>query len=382
MAPPIARPFGHAPSTLDRPLHTLMQATHFAFLACLAPALAAQGDLLHYTFDATDSTRVVDFAGGNAPGTTSWPASQCYAPGAQGRGALAASTFQGVSGRYVNSGWIAGHTGALTIAFFLRNQLANSVTAYSPVAGQPSWSIATGGSAGAGLQLHGVTAGDLNADFGLALCSLPGWNHFAVVVDPAAQTVTWYRNGAVATTAPLAGAAVIAPQSQLRVGTDYVTPCGSLYDIDEFRMSARAVPAAEIAAWAAGVRAAVGTIAATTTAAALVVAQPPRLGTTMATSVVAAGELFAFAAGTSHATFAGRALPVPLHDLLPGAGAASWHVSIEATLVGALPGGVGEFAIAIPNHPWLAGFELYAQAAVLAGGAIGTSNALALRLGH
>jgi hypothetical protein len=351
-------------------------------VAGLAPALAAQGDILHYSFDATDSTRVLDFAGGNAPGTTSWPPAQFYTQGAQGRGALAASSFMGVSGHYVNTGWTAGHNGALTIAFFLRNQLANTPAMYSPVAGQPSWSIATGGSAGPGLQLRGVTAGDLDGDFGIALCSMTGWNHFAVVVDPAAQTATWYRNGAVAATTPFSGGVAIAAQGQLLVGTDYVTACGGLYDVDEFRMSARAAGAAEIAAWAAQAEAAVATIAAAAGSTTLSLGQLPHLGTTVTFTVAAAsGQLFAFVAGTSYQTFAGRTLPVALHELLPGAGPAPWHVAIEATVLGPLAGG-GEVPLGIPASAALAGFEVYAQAAVLDGTAITSSNALALRLGH
>ena len=66
--------------------------------------------------------------------------------------------------------------------------------------GNTGGSGATGGSAGTGLALTGAGTGDLVADFGVPLCSMNGWHHFAIVVDATAATATWYHDGAPVST--------------------------------------------------------------------------------------------------------------------------------------------------------------------------------------
>lgn len=357
-----------------------------AVLACLAlPALRAQGDIVHYTFDAADSNQVLNHASGAqaAPrfGDATWPASMLYAPGRAGH-ALHASSFVGVSGYYVRSGWSGAVQGDLTIAFLLKNRLANSVASYSPVAGQPGWSIASGGSAGAGLQLTGWGGPDLNASLPLPLCSMPGWNHFAVVVDAAAGSATWYVNGAVLQATPVAGGANLGGSGELLVGTDHVTWCGGLYDIDEFRLVARAASAAEVAAWAQA-PAATAVSFGTGSSLQLDAASVPSLGNAaFAALVTGTQSLVLFAAGQSYAQAGSVALPL---DLTAAGAAAGSMLRVAPTAVFAVLPAAGEarLPLPVPSQPALLGFALYLQAfGVDAHDRLTASNALALGLGR
>jgi hypothetical protein len=357
----------------------------FAASILLVGCLSAQQDIVRYAFDSTDTESVLNYANGAlaAPrfGTTTWPASMTYANGRFGS-ALAASMYMGMSGRYVHTGWNGGYQGALTIAFFLHNVIANSPTEYSPVAGQPGWSVATGGSAGAGLQLHGWGGPDLNGDFGVAVCSMPGWNHFAIVVDPVAGQATWYRNGVPATTTPITGGVVLTT-GELLVGTDHVTYCGSLYDIDEFVMMARAATPAEVALMAQAPIATVVPFGTVTNVVVQANALPTAGNLSFALQVSGpANTVFVLAAGGSYAQAGAVALPLDLGPIL-GASGQFLRVSPDVSVAGALLNGVASVGIAIPDQPQLLGVQLFAQAIDLtASGSFVASNGLAMRVGR
>jgi hypothetical protein len=353
----------------------------------LASSLLAQHEIVHYTFDSTDTTEVLNWARGPvaAPafGTTTYPESYTYAPGRFGS-ALQASPYMGGGGNGVYTHWYGPHQGAATIAFFLKNAIANSVTAYSPVAGQPGWSIATGGSAGPGLQLNGWGGAPLNGDFGVPLCSMTGWNHFAIVVDPQAATATWYRNGVPATvTAIPASPGVTFGTGQLYVGLDYVNWCGSMYDIDEFRLLGRAATPAEIAGWAQQPSAAMQTfgVAHDVTLAATTL---PLLGNAAFVLDVDAplSSVVLLAGGFSYTQHGALALPFDLGAVLPGAAGRQLLVAPVATAASLVVGGEASFALPIPQTPSLGGAQLFLQTIGLGETGVQSSAALALRVGH
>jgi hypothetical protein len=356
-----------------------------ALVPMLASCLFAQQEIVRYTFDQTDSNRVLNFArGANAAPTFAPATGSVFGTYTTGRfgAALQHSPYVGMTGNRVQTGWHGGHAGAFTIAFWLKNGIASSVTQYSPIAGQPAWSVATGGSAGAGLQLRGWGGPDVNGDFGAPLWSLPGWNHFAVVVDPAAGVATWYRNGAAATATPIAGG-MAASSGELLVGTDWVTPCGSLYAIDEFVLLGRAAAAGEITTWVQQASAMVQTIGVVAPVASLTTVSLPTLGNgTFALTVGGtSGSLFVVAAGSSYAQAGALALPFDLGAVLPGIGSQLLLVAPTATAAGVLAGGEATLPLPIPAVAGLAASSLFAQAFVLPETGLVAGNALALRIG-
>lgn len=354
--------------------------------ALLAASLAAQDGVVYYKFDATDATEVLNHAGGpNAGprfGTLSWPAAMAYGTGWVG-GGLERSGHVGTIGHFVRSGWTGGLQGSMTVAFALENRGANTPVQYSPVAGQPDWSIATGGSAGSGLELSGAGLGNVPGDFGAALCTLTGWNHFAVVVDAAAGTATWYRNGAAVSTVPVAGPAAIPVQDELLVGTDYQTICGGLYAIDEFRLLDRAASSQEIAAFAASTTATAVTFG-TQTATVLDPVGVPAIGdpTFAARLADPQAQVFALLAGLSYVSHGSLQLPADLSLLAPAVPGAELLVAPQSVHIGLFSGGEASVALPIPNLPGLAGTTLLLQGLVLdAQDRVAASNAVAAGVG-
>jgi hypothetical protein len=315
-------------------------------------------------------------------GTTVWPAPSPYTF-TDGRfgSSLKASPYMGATGNSVHTGWNGPCQGALTLAFFLRNQLANSTGSYSPVAGQPGWSIATGGSAGAGLQLHGWGGPDLNATFATSLCSMSGWNHFAVVVDPAAGQARWYHDGALAVTTAITGGVSLGT-GELLIGSDYVNSCGSMYDVDEFRMLGRAASAAEILSWCQAPSAAVQVFGAPA-GVTIDTMTLPTSGSNVTVNVNAqAATVFVFAAGFSYASNGSQQLPADLGALSPLAAGRMLLVAPQATMFGVLTGGQGQLTLGMPQSAQLRGAQLFGEAfGVTPAGTIDASNAIALRVG-
>ena len=350
----------------------------------LVGCLPAQ-DIVRYSFDSTDTESVINYASGPLAGprfgTTTWPASYTYTDGRFGS-ALAASMFGGLSGRYVLTGWQGGYQGALTIAFFLRNDNATSVNQYSPVAGQTGWSIATGGSAGPGLQLRGWGGPDLNSNFAVPVYTMPGWNHFAIVVDPVAAQATWYLNGAPSTSTPIANGAVLTT-GQLLVGTDHVTYCGGVYDIDEFVLMADAATPAEVALMAQAPIASVVPFGTVTNVVMQANSLPSAGNLNFALQVSGpANTLFVLAAGGSYAQAGAVALPLDLGAILPGAAGQLLRVSPDTMVAGVLLNGSASVLIPIPDQPQLLGVQLFTQAIDLTAGGVIASNGLAVRIGR
>src|SRR5262245_32250905 len=353
--------------------------------AAFAAAASAQGAVLYYKFDATDATQIVNYATGSsaAPrfGTSLWPAEYIYTSGRTGA-ALEHSYFGGLSGSFVYTGFTGPLTGSMTIAFALQNGIANSIAEYSPIAGQPSWSIATGGSAGPGLQLRGSGVGDLSVDFGTALCSMPGWNHFAVVVDAAAGTAAWYRNRAGAAARAITAQGQIPAQQELRFGTDYSTYCGGLYNLDEFRLLNRAATPTEVATWATATSAVAVPFGATTNVSLQAVGVPTLGNNAFAVRAVTTGSLVAFAQGFGYTEFGGQPLPRDLGQLL-GAPGQSLLIAPASIDLAVTSGGEALLSIAVPANPQVLGFTLALQAAALsAEGTLQVSNGLLISAGQ
>lgn len=357
-------------------------------ILALAGSLFAQNQIIHYTFDSTDTTQVLNYASGPqaAPsfGTTSWPAEYTYAPGRFGS-ALDASPYLGGIGNFVQTGCTCSHQGAVTISFFLFNVIASDAAGYSPVTGQPGWSIATGGSAGPGLQLVGWGGAPINGNFSTAVFQMSGWNHFAVVVDPQTGTASWYHNGVPATTTPIPGSAgVVFGGGELLVGADYVNMCGSLYRIDEFRMLGRAATTAEIAAWANQPAAATTTfgVAHGITLQANSLPTIGNLGLVLDASAPQS-TIVVLTAGSSYAMHGMLPLPLDLGALLPGAGGQLLLVAPVTSAASLVIGGEASFPLPIPELPALGGAQLFLQTIGLGeDGSVQSSGAVALRVGR
>ncbi len=359
-------------------------------ILALAGSLFAQNEIIHYTFDSTDTTQVLNYASGPqaAPefGMTTYDEFTSYAPGRFGS-ALDASMYVGTKATAVMTGCTCAHQGAVTVAFFLFNELATSSLAWSPVTGQPAWSIATGGSAGPGLALVGWGGAPITGNFSTPVHQMSGWNHFAIVVDPQTGTATWYHNGVPATTTAIPGSAgVVFGGGELLVGSDYVNMCGSLYRIDEFRMLGRAVTTAEIAAWASQ------PVAATTAfgnahGIDLHANGLPTIGNLGLVLDAAAPQstIVVLTGGFSYAMHGPLPLPFDLGTLLPGAGGQQLLVAPVTSAGSLVLGGQASFALPIPQLQSLGGAQLFLQTIGLGLGkstGVQSSPALALRLGH
>lgn len=360
----------------------------FSFLLSCA-VLGAQDGIAYYKFDSPDAAEVVNHATGSAAAprfaASTFAANTTYTSGMFGH-AMQESGYFGLIGTWLHTGWPGGLQGSMTIAFALENRTANSSQPYSPIAGQPSWSIATGGSAGSGLKLTGVGTGDLTGSFGAPLCTMVGWQHFAIVVDAPSSTATWYHNGSLVSSTTISGPVFLPIQSELRVGTDYVTHCGGFYAIDEFRMLDRAASAAEISNWAT-----------TTTASAVVFGESPTHAVVLdpvATPVIgsaafgvrvadAQATLFALMAGFSYSRFGAMALPLDLSTLTSAAVGIDLLVAPQVTILGLVQGGEATVGLPIPNIADLAGTVLCMQGLTLdSQEQLRGSNGVIASLGH
>ncbi len=241
-------------------------------LPCLAvfslSVLATAQDFIHYKFDSTCTTEVINYATGpqalaaNGALQSTSPTSP-YVAGVFGSALAAGSTVAPTYQNLVITGWDPGVqpvNGDLTMAWFMRQNVANGSPFY--IMGAPSGGVRlfTGGVAGRGLYQRQILAAGGNGtnatianDFYLPATVVDiqtlasaGWVHVAMVVDATAATATWYVNGAQALQLTgVTGGAAITAAGPFRLG-GYSSV--SHFDVDEFLMSFRAYSASEILA--------------------------------------------------------------------------------------------------------------------------------------
>ena len=164
-----------------------------------------------------------------------------------------------------------------------------------------------------------------------------------------------------------------------------MTPCGSLYDIDEVRMLGRAATPAEVHDWATNVEPRATTFGGSA-AADLRAAGEPAIGNASFGVRVqgTAQRLFVLAAGLGYERWQGVPLPLDPATLLPVQHGALLQVAADVATVGMLDGeGAAVRAMPLPPVPGLRGAGLYLQAFVLRGdNGLDHSAALALSIGE
>ncbi|MCA8965207.1 MAG: LamG domain-containing protein [Planctomycetes bacterium] len=236
-------------------------------LAAMTLAVTATAqDFIHYKFDSTCTTEVINYANGsqalaaNGSLQSTSPTSP-YVAGVFGSALAAGSTVAPTYQNLVVTGWdpsVQPVTGDLTMAWFMRQNVANGSPFYIMGAPSGGFRLFTGGVAGRGLYQRVILATGGNGtnasianDFYLPdtvvdiqTLASAGWVHVAMVVDATAATATWYVNGTQALQITgVTGGASITAAGPFRLG-GYSSV--SHFDIDEFLMSFRAYSPAEI----------------------------------------------------------------------------------------------------------------------------------------
>ena len=229
-------------------------------------------DLLQYQFNEVRGTDVANSAPGSpAPshGTVSsgnWqadPGDQNYRGNEAGFGCLS-NTMGNPGANLVSSGYtgLSSYAGDMTIMWRQRMSSPPGTTlAYCFGGTGGSFRCFTGGVANTSILYRGSSIGDVPAMSDVQ--ANPGvWQHFALVIDDAAGTATWYIDGvqdAVTMFAP--GTHTITGTSNFNFGYHSSTSSTytKFYDLDDFRLFSTAIPAPLIILAAASEAASNGT---------------------------------------------------------------------------------------------------------------------------
>jgi hypothetical protein len=221
-----------------------------------------------------------------------------------------------------------------------------------------------------------------NVDMAGDLDLLTGWNHVCVVIDDRAGMARWYLNGMPSGTGRAFTPSSFTFQAGNLIVGSYSTTAGSFtryFDIDDFRVYARALTPAEIATAMASESPAAttfgdGCAGPATTPSILAQNGAPALG-----NAVFRIEATDLEAGRPQAIFMGLSatgggtLPLDI-SLLLGASYAGCEFEVLPDLIAVpLPGTPsGGVNLALSNDPILAGLHVYAQAIVL--GSLGAAS--------
>lgn len=385
----------------------------FAFALCAAPAFAQ--DFIHYKFDSTCTTEVINYATGPQALATNGTlqSNSSLSPWDSGvwGGCLAGGS--NVTTTYYNrvvTGWNPGTqpvTGALTMAWFMRQRPGSALnTTLSYLSGAPSggFRLFTNGIAGRGLYQREIFPSGGNgssaprdfflpaANADIQTLAASNWVHVAIVIDPAAGTADWYVNGTSALQISGVPGASITLAGPFMVGaySTSATGAGSLYDMDEFLMSFRAYSAAEILAMSLAPRAGDGDyLSGTTTQCGTLglasAGGPPSLGNTGYGLVVSpsAPSFYTILTGFDRCLYAG-VFAMPFDGGLLAPMAAGCQVLADNLL------NVGGVAVGPTTQPFpvpaggFAGLNLYCQAVAidLSTLAISASNGFAIGIAN
>jgi len=251
----------------------MLRTLSISVLLGLASTAVAQ-DLIYYPFLTGSGTSVTNlWKGAPAKGTltNTNTTNSGWAKGVGGVGYSLAGKDAASTLNYVDTGFNQGtksslFTGSFTVAFFVKEawpQTGANALAYF-FSGVGSFRMFTGGVAQEGIYLRawgGVPAdlvmpGPTNAQgrpfFNLRAAAKKGWVHIAAVVDATAKEAHCYINGSHCGPPLILTTPSAAPTGtgNFRVGMHTGTTSGSNYDLDDFRLTNRAVPAHEIQQWA------------------------------------------------------------------------------------------------------------------------------------
>lgn len=356
----------------------------------LAVHTAAQGDVLHYKFDARGGDRVLNFESG--PGTapregriaSSQPAA-VWSPGRFGGGLAGLARMPAMHAR-VETGWAPAVSGDFTCAFYMR--LGGTATPPIdcdllgvPVAGGFRMHVGT-----SVLMAESVEASNTvyatNAN--VAQLAALGWLHVAFVLDTNRSTATYYIDGMRDASFSIGGGAAIAGPD-FWVGQHLATRRGSIYDFDEVRILQRAATPLEIQAWVQDSGASDVAFGTGCGGALASMNGPPSLGN--GSYAMAAGSLpnavGLLALGGSRVAFNGIPLPLDLGLVLRSLRGCSWYTSSDLIFPFALDQqGGGAFALPVPGSQFLLYQPLYVQALFTDLASEQSTNAVALSIGR
>ena len=364
---------------------------------CLAGLASAQGpkDVLYYKFDETGGRTVVNHASSSgvapAEGTLVGTYATTHVPGMLGPSALSGGTSASSAGsNYADTGWIPSLAGGdLTVAFFIKQRTAPatpSTTSYLFTANTATCRMFTGGAASRGLRMAtwGGTPASLDTTQDVQTAAASSWLHVALVIDAAGLKATYYLNGVAQPPIPTNGGATLTGGSHAFHIGGYLS-FGGLYDVDEFRVSLRAVPAAEIQAWASQTTAVSAPYGKGCFGATLAGASAPQVGNAAHALLVggASGSSYLLALGASRLKLGALDLPIDLGLVLPALSGCHWQSSADVTLSGTLSGTSVSVPLAVPANPALNGVVLWCQALLSAPpSSLQSTNGLAVAIGQ
>jgi hypothetical protein len=355
----------------------------------LLAAAATSQEIVYYKFESTGGNRVVNYAAATSPAPEEGKvyandASPFVSPGKFGIAALRG----GGPGVYhnIDTGWNGALSSSFSVGWFVKQRYAPSGANHFFAAG-PALRCFTGGDAGRGVVLRGWggAPADLTLNADIQTAAATGWVHLTVIVDTSAGLATWYVDGVAQTPIPITGSvSVAAGASNFLVNSD-TTASSSYYDVDEFRIHGNAVSAAIALRWAtvhgaadspfgkgcngkldnAGTRPTVGNAAY-----ALAFSGP-------------ANATVGLALGSDRLALGYVPLPFDLGYVVPSLAGCAWESSSQVWLPGTTNGnGSGSVSLPIPANPSLNGYELFAQALLVAyGPAYATTNPFAIAIG-
>lgn len=153
---------------------------------------------------------------------------------------------------YLDTGWTAAHTGSCTIAFFVRSKIATQPGgAQYLFGGDDGFRCFTEGRAKSGLSLAGWGGfGYLDLPMDLRILTWGKWVHVAIVLDDSARLAKFYVDGKEKASQVLFGPIAFGPRKNgLRIGAYDTLQSPSVYNVDDFRFTARALTESEIEAW-------------------------------------------------------------------------------------------------------------------------------------
>lgn len=363
-------------------------------LLVLSLAPAAAQDVMHYRFDESCGSEVVNHATGSTVGNGTITATLPGAPVASwtdGRFGRALAGVPTTSVRnYLTTGWTPGsYSGPFTVSFWIRNRVnpASVGFGYMFATTGGNFRLFTGTSGI--LFLGGWGGSPSNIQNATNLTSLlgAGWTHVACTVDPTTAQGIWYVNGVPDVTRTLSGTVNLGTGTNFTLGA-WNNGSALPLDMDEFLFTTRALSAPEVQALAASGYAGDGTFGTTCGPLLDGNGQRPFLGNTAyaLNLTTPATGLAWLVFGSSRCTMGAGTIPLPidLGILLPPLTGCQGHVDIDiGTLTTVVGGGGTTVPFPVPVLGWLDGYTAYCQAVVYDATTQGlaSSNALSIALG-
>ena len=278
-----------------------------------------------------------------------------------------ATTRTAKNHNYLDTGWTAAHTGSCTIGFYVRSTVITQPGgAQYLFGGDDGFRCFTEGRAKSGLSLAGWGGfGYLDMTFDLRPLTWAKWVHIAIVLDDAARLAKFYVDGELKSSQTLYGPISFGPrQKGLRIGAHDTLLSPSVYNVDEFRFTARALTEDELAGWRYE-SGSFGTSCRATLDASVSTARPVLGGPNYGLDIRGQPSALAIVAFGFSSVKLG-ALDLPL-DLGPFVGSelngCKWFTSSELIFAVALDAtGTFKLQVPMPGDLGLSGFALVAQA--------------------